>query len=85
MLRFMLILETPAEECHAKNRVDPVGISIIKYLDITNISFRFSASAYAVYTVNARFYVYPPKKKSDILYLVTDNPRTIVYNYFYTS
>ncbi len=36
-------------------------------------------------TVNARFYVYPPKKKSDILYLVTDNPRTIVYNYFYTS
>ena len=51
MLRFMLILETPAEECHAKNRVDPVGISIIKYLDITNISFRFSASAYAVYIV----------------------------------
>lgn len=37
------------------------------------------------HTVNARFYVYPPKKKSDILYLVTDNPRTIVYNYFYTS
>ncbi len=36
-------------------------------------------------TVNARFYVYPSKKKSDILYLVTDNPRTIVYNYFYTS
>lgn len=29
--------------------------------------------------------VTPPKKKSDILYLVTDNPRTIVYNYFYTS
>ena len=39
----------------------------------------------SVITVNARFYVYPPKKKSDILYLVTDNPRTIVYNYFYTS
>ena len=38
-----------------------------------------------IFTVNARFYVYPPKKKSDILYLVTDNPRTIVYNYFYTS
>ncbi len=39
----------------------------------------------SVNTVNARFYVYPSKKKSDILYLVTDNPRTIVYNYFYTS
>lgn len=38
-----------------------------------------------IHTVNARFYVYPPKKKSDILYLVTDNSRTIVYNYFYTS
>ncbi len=38
-----------------------------------------------LFTVNARFYVYPSKKKSDILYLVTDNSRTIVYNYFYTS
>ena len=36
-------------------------------------------------TVNARFYVYPPKKKSDILNLATGNPCTIVYNYFYTS
>ncbi len=49
MFRFMLILEMPDEDCHAKNIVVPDGILIIKYLDITSISFRFAASAYEVY------------------------------------
>lgn len=51
MLRFILILEAPAEEFHAKNNVDVPGISMIKYLDITSISFRLAVWAYAEYMV----------------------------------
>ena len=54
MLRFMLILEVSAEECHAKDRVEPAGISMIKYRDITSHSFLFDAFAYAAYIVCLR-------------------------------
>lgn len=50
MLIFMLIPEVPAEEHHAKNSVDTLGISMIKYLDTTSISFHFDDSAYVVYS-----------------------------------
>ena len=39
MLRFTLILEAPAEEFQTKNSVEPVGTSMIKYLETTRISF----------------------------------------------
>jgi len=51
MLRFILILAAPADECHSKKSVVPAGISTIKYLDNTSISFLFAASAYALYKV----------------------------------
>lgn len=46
----MLILDTPAEERHSKNSLDTDGISIIKYLDSTAISFFFVVFAHAEYT-----------------------------------
>lgn len=51
MLRFILTLEAPDEESHVKNRVEAIGISIIKYLDNTSVSLRAAASAYAAYAV----------------------------------
>jgi len=54
MLRFMLILEGPAEEFQEKNSVDASATSIIKYLDSTTVSFRLTASACVVYTVCLR-------------------------------
>ncbi len=51
IVKFMLILASHEEECHAKYIVDLSGTFMIKYLVITSVSLRFSASAYALYTV----------------------------------
>lgn len=64
---------------HLIMAIGEFGYKNPSFIELNKLELNF------INTVNARFYVYPPKKKSDILYLVTDNPRTIVYNYFYTS
>ena len=51
MVRFIRISEASAEEYHAKDNVDMSDISIIKYLDIDSVSFRFSVFAHVVYIV----------------------------------
>ncbi len=51
MLKYILILAAPTEDCHAKNSVVPSGISAIKYLETVSISLRFAASAHAAYSI----------------------------------
>lgn len=49
MLRFILILEEPADDSHAKNSEDVSGILTIKYLVNTSVSFCFAERAYDAY------------------------------------
>lgn len=51
MVKFIRISEASAEEYQAKESVNTSDISIIKYLDIASVSFRFAVSAHVVYMV----------------------------------